>query len=371
MTKRQIFYLVSQILSLKFWPERASDIEKILPKTESDWQRLVHLGSNHLVLPTTYISLKNSGLISRIPPDLSKYLTDIYHLNCNRNRKIIAQAKSINSLLSNENISCVFMKGTGNIFDGLYNDIGERMLYDIDILVDDDNLINATEILLAQGYKTQKGFNTLAYPSTMHYPILVNENFPAGVEIHRMPVQYHYINNFSAERVFASKKLATKEVAFWVMDDANKIIHNFIHSQLMHNGHYHADVSLRYLYDLLLLGQRQNLEKTFDDFHFFRNKSRAYTNLMRSVFTNTIELKSYKKTLFLARHSLTLRMSQKQMALYHLMINFGIKYLVLPVKTLFSKSARNYVYSRLINKHWYKEHINAYRRKYCRMRKLK
>lgn len=68
------------------------------------------------------------------------------------------------------------------------------------------------------------------------------------------------------------------------MSDTNKIIHNFIHSQLMHNAHYHADVSLRNLYDMLLLNQREDAFKALGHFKHFERKSMAYLKLMYRVF---------------------------------------------------------------------------------------
>jgi hypothetical protein len=369
MSKKQIYLLIAQILSLDYQKDKIHEIAQLLPKQKEDWEKFVHLASNHLVLQTIYCSLKRNNLTSFLPKDLNEYLQYVYNLNVERNQKIVQQAKLISNILQRDVIATVFMKGVGNIFDGLYNHIGERIIYDIDILVEEGEIISAAEALIESGYKSQKSFNPKASQSTMHYPILVNEDFVAGVEIHRLPVQYQYINAFRRERVFESKKKSAFDNDLWVMSDSNKAIHNFIHSQLMHNGHYHADVSLRDLYDLLLLSQRIDIDTTFRDFGHFVDKSNAYASLMLQVFQQP-KPKSLKKTItakfFLLRNSLTLRLSGKQMALYHLVINATIKYIALPVRMIFSKNARNYVFSRLSRKNWYREHVNAYKRKYLK-----
>lgn len=367
MNKKQLYYLISHILALNSKPETAAEIINALPSKKEDWQKWVQLGSKHLVLQSLYLSFKNNKLLSYLPDDLRGDLEYIHKLNVDRNQKISIQAKDIKNQLKSNEIECVFMKGTGNIFDNLYSDIGERMLYDIDILVEEDQMLKAAEILLGSGYHTQKRFNPKAYPSTMHYPILLREDCVAGVEIHRLPVQYHYLKTFDNKSVFESKKLASANEGFWVMNDTHKIIHNFMHSQLMHNGHYHADVSLRNLYDLLLLSQREDLVKVFSDFNHYKGQSRAYIDLMYKVFglsnPNSVK-KSFKTRFFLYRHNLTLTLSRRKMAVYHFIITAFIKYVALPIRTLFDKNARNYVFSRLGNRHWYREHLNAYRRKY-------
>lgn len=374
MTQKEIYYLISRMLSLSVKPNTANEITRMLPNRKEDWETWVKMGNRHLVLQSLYVALRNNQLLSYLPKDLCEYLQYIQGLNAERNRKIAEQAKEIRDIFEKESITHVFMKGTANILDGLYSDIGERLVYDIDILVEDGKMLNAANALIENGYKTQKKFNPTAYPSTMHYPILVKDECVAGVEIHRMPVQYLYIKRFSTARVFETKRLSNSEQGFWVMDDRYKIVHNFMHSQLMHNGHYHADVSLRDLYDLLLLSQRENPKKVLENFKYYKAKSNAYLNLMRSVFEiYENEPKEVRKGnfLFMAKHHFTVSMSQKQRVLYHLLVASLTKYVVLPFRTIFDSNARNYVFSRLKNPHWYRQHINAYRRKFSRSKKQK
>jgi hypothetical protein len=366
VNKKQIYYHISHVLALNIKHETAADIFNALPNKRDDWQKWVQMGSKHLVLQSLYLSLKSNKLLTHLPDDLRGDLEYIHQLNIERNRSISNQAIDIKNQLKGNGIECMFMKGTGNIFDNLYSDIGERMIYDIDILVEEGMMMKAAEILISSGYYTQKRFNPKAYPSTMHYPILLREDYVAGVEIHRLPVQYHYLKALNNGSVFESKKLASSDGGFWVMDDTHKIIHNFMHSQLMHNGHFHADVTLRNLYDLLLLSQREDLVKVFNQFNHYRGQSSAYLNLMYDVFglvkPNSLK-KSLKTRFFLYRHNLTLTLSRRNLAIYHFLITAFIKYVALPIRTLFDKNARNYVFSRLGNRHWYRDHINAYRRK--------
>lgn len=367
MSREQLYYLISSILSLKVNPTAAEHIAERFPKKVEDWQRWVQMGSKHLVLQSLYLSLKNNELLGHLPNDLVNDLEHFHSLNLKRNRRVIEQSKRVQELLKVEGIECVLMKGVANILDGLYLDIGERMVYDIDILVEEDKMLNAAEILLSAGYKTQKDFNPKAYPSTMHYPILLKEDEVTGVELHRLPVQYHYLKSFSSKQAFETRKRASNERSIWVMSDENKLIHNFIHSQLMHNGHYHADVSLRNLYDMLLLGQREDVSTVFGNYKYHKAKTSAYLTLMNKVFglpSTQGPSRSLTTRLFLARHSQTLRLSRRKLAAYHFVITAFIKYVALPFRTFFDRNARNYVFSRLGNRHWYKQHFDAYRRKF-------
>ncbi len=371
MTQREIYYLISQILSLSVKPNVANKVIERLPKNKEDWQKWVQMANKHLVLQSLYVTLNSNKLLPYLPADLVEYLKYIHSLNAERNQKIVEQAKALKEIFDREQIPHVFLKGTANIFDGLYSDIGERLVYDIDILVEDNKMLNAANALIEVGYRTQKVFNPMAYQSTMHYPILVKDECVAGVEIHRMPVQYLYIKRFDNARIFETRRLSKSEKGFWVMSDSNKIVHNFMHSQLMHNGHFHADVSLRDLYDILLLNQRENANKVFADFKHYQHKSNAYLNLMHKVFDipeSNLNKKRENSPFFMAMHHLTVIMSRKERGFYHFIISALTKYAVLPFRTLFNRSARNYVFSRLKNPHWYGQHINAYRRKFSKSR---
>lgn len=369
MNKKQIYHLLSLILSLHVKAGRIDTVITNLPKEKSDWEKWVRVGSDNLVLQSLYVTLRDNRLLSYLPIDLSQYLSQIHGMNVERNTSIINQAKYVQALLDGSGIRCVFMKGVGNILDGLYHDMGERMLYDMDILIDGERMLEAAQILMDSGFKTHKVFNPLAYPSTMHFPVLIREDFMAGVELHRLPVQYHYIKSFPGEKVFETKKESPTHAGFWVMSDTNKIIHNFIHSQLMHNAHYHADVSLRNLYDMLLLNQREDAFKALGHFKHFERKSMAYLKLMYRVFDLPLPEKlTRSRSLLIKRHDRILSMSHRQLVFHHFIINSLIKYVVLPFRTLFDKNARNYVFARLGNRHWYREHFNAYKRKFGKRR---
>jgi hypothetical protein len=366
----QAYYILGRVLSLTRFPERTAGIPPLFPKEKNGWNRIVKTGSDNLILPSFYLALEKNNLLEHLPEDLVIYLKEIFSLNQERNEKILAESRSINRELKEEGISCVFMKGVANIMDNLYHDDGERMLYDIDILVEEEKMVAAAQMLENNGYKSVKEFNPHALSSTMHYPLLVKDGNPAGVEIHRMPTQYLYTKLLSVADVFSEQMSSTRFPEIMVMSNRHKVMHNFIHAQLMHNGHYHAGVSIRNLYDLLLLGQRDDLLKTFAGLKRFPKQSFAYLKLMNKVFATDETRNTLRSGLtvkfFLWRHRQVLRMGGKTLHNYHLGLMILQKYLILPVRTLWNPLARNYVFSRLFDRNWYGRHFYAMKRRIFR-----
>ncbi len=365
VNKKQTYYLISRILALDFCPGTSQDIIKDLPKTKAQWQALVSLGSSHLVLPAVYLSLKRHQLLIHLPEDLEEYLQYVHDLNVKRNGKIIQHCKDIRALLHAKDIAIVFMKGTGHLLDGLYGDIGERMMYDIDVLVAEDEMLNAARLLEENGFRPVKEFLPRALASTMHYPLLQRDDFIAGIEVHRLPTQYFYRKNFSGEMVFSFLKKAHMDEDLWVMNNKLKILHNFIHSQLMHGGHYHGDVSLRDLYDMLLLSKREPLYETFAGYGNYRSKAIGYQKLMYKVFRLPVPenlQNSSRGNFFLVRQEWTLNMSKRSLAIFHLLMMGIKKYISLPLHVIWNKDARNYVFARLLKPSWYASHFKALKR---------
>lgn len=98
------------------------------------------------------------------------------------------------------------MKGAGNLLDGLYSDVGERIMNDIDFLVPEKDFLLAAQMLKNAGYSSD-------YPaywnveSLVHYPGLFKANVPAGDEIiHRIPVGHAYQSWFNPEIIEKGKK---------------------------------------------------------------------------------------------------------------------------------------------------------------------
>jgi hypothetical protein len=367
MNKSETYYFLGRILSLDLVPENKAKVEQVLKSGQVNWNGFVKLCSDNMMLPAVYINLQRHLLNKLLPPELDIYLAEILELNRIRNKSIIKQVHYVHDLLQNAGIDCILMKGSANLLDALYGDTGERMMYDIDILTEQTKMLYAAEILQTEGFITQKPFNISALKSTMHYPILLREDCVAGIEIHCKPSQYLYELKFKSETLFSHKTPSSMEKGFNVMGIDDRIIHNFLHSQLMHNGHYHADVSLRDLYDLLLLGKKADLKSVFKNYGHFRAKSLAYLKLMYTVFDLEMphELHNSRKGCFLiTRHKAILGMSEKTLKRYHLILILLEKYLVLPFRIIWNKKARNYVFSRLTDNQWYKRHFDAIRRKW-------
>ena len=76
----------------------------------------------------------------------------MYNANIERNKILIREVNLLNDLLKKNNFNPIFLKGSSNIISGLYNDIGERMVGDIDFIVPEKEAKSAYLFLKDNSY---------------------------------------------------------------------------------------------------------------------------------------------------------------------------------------------------------------------------
>ena len=115
-------------------PDRKRSLETEITSQSLPWEPVVELAGEHYMTPALYSALRGKGLLDVVPAELRDYLAAIHSLNCERNRRLVAQAFEIGGILNKIGIEPLLMKGVGNLLVGVYPDSGVRMAGDIDLL---------------------------------------------------------------------------------------------------------------------------------------------------------------------------------------------------------------------------------------------
>ena len=147
MNYKEALYFIAKCLTISLEDKNRDEIEMILKTTDVDWEAVVKLSTSHYVFPAIYCNFKRTDFLKYLPADLVDYMKYITNLNRDRNTQIIKQAKKLNSLLLDNGVRPIFLKGTGNLLEGLYEDIGERMVVDIDFLFSEKDFFKGIDII--------------------------------------------------------------------------------------------------------------------------------------------------------------------------------------------------------------------------------
>ncbi|VAW19766.1 hypothetical protein MNBD_BACTEROID01-1826 [hydrothermal vent metagenome] len=357
---KEAFYFVGRCLGLR--EDNRATVRKQIEQHQVEWEKVVWVASNHLVFPALYLKFCQNRLLQFVPGGLAAYLEDVYRLNEERNNNILRQVKELNTLLLQNNISPVFMKGTACLLDGLYAGTGERMIGDIDLLAGDDDFFRAIDVLKSYGYSNKIPFRSGDISFTKHYPRLVKEGGIAAVEVHRQPVCTAYTKYFNFNLVDSCKTISKGLGAVFVPSDTHKVIQNFIHGQLNDKAQFYGTVSLRNCYDLHLLEKRGNARLEGIPVPLIK-RFNAYHAVKSTVFAEQVQVSGFYSKVYCCRLNLNLRYHRWAKSNVVLLYLSGrvANYMILIYKAFFIKEIRQSLFYRLKEWNWYRLHFASFK----------
>ncbi|WP_158841375.1 nucleotidyltransferase family protein [Polaribacter sp. L3A8] len=247
MNYKETLFFVAKCLTINHEEKNKILVEKELKSRNTDWDSVVKLSTGHFVFPALYCNLKRANFLHYLPEELVNYMIHITDLNRARNQQIIDQAKEINELLLKNNITPIFLKGTGNLLEGLYEDIGERMVGDIDLIVSKDDFKNTVEILKKEKYSAK---SEVYMDFHWHYPKMVKENRIAAVEVHNKVLKKPYTSYLDYETL---KENSFSSSNCSVASFENQFLITILQKQINDNLYFSKTITLRNVYDSFLL----------------------------------------------------------------------------------------------------------------------
>ena len=291
MNYKETLYFIAKCLTISLEAKNRQEIEKQLKSTSIDWDTVVKVSTAHYVFPAIYCNFKRADFLKYLPADLVDYMKHITNLNRDRNKQIIGQAKKLNSLLLDNNIRPIFLKGTGNLLEGLYEDIAERMVGDIDFLFSEKDFFKAIDILKNDSYSIEE--NQLGFlPGSRHYPKLVKQENIAAVEIHKEVTIEKYRVEFNCKMI---SKDAQQINDFSVLSFENQLSLSIISSQINDYGFELKNFSLRNAYDVFLLSKKVDTKKAISKFTKLKSSLNCFLANCNLVFGD-LESLEYHKT---------------------------------------------------------------------------
>jgi len=174
----------ASIASILSFDSNETELRTRLGHKNMDWEWFVKASSQLGVMTSAYCRLEQKGLLDLVPEDLNAYLSGITKINRNRNQTLLNQVKELSALFNAHGINHVFTKGCALLASGYFKDFGERLIGDIDLLVEPTNLFKAEQLLLNLEYVSAKPTLFGKHKRHRHLPRLVHPDLLGAVEIH-------------------------------------------------------------------------------------------------------------------------------------------------------------------------------------------
>ncbi|WP_434037623.1 nucleotidyltransferase family protein [Formosa sp. 4Alg 33] len=233
-----------------------------------NWESIISEGSRQLVIPTLYSRLKSKDLLQYLPQDLQHYLAYIFDLNKERNNALLQEVKLISSWFKTKNIEHVYLKGAAMIASNYYEDIGERMIGDIDILIPRAQCQQAFDVLIDNGYTYAKE-PTISpkYFEDKHLLRLASKDYIGAVEIHfklldKDQKALHPVHVLENKQFIEITNIPIPSVK-------HLLIHNVLNFQINDFGSFYNFIGLKNFYDTLVLLPHLELD---DEKELFKNR---------------------------------------------------------------------------------------------------
>ena len=345
-------------MTISLEEKNRDEIELILKTTDVDWDAVVKVSTGHFVFPAMYCNLKRVDFLRYLPKELVSYMEYITDINRERNKQIITQAKDLNTLLLDNNITPIFLKGTANLLAGIYIDVAERMVGDIDFIFSKKDYPKAIIILREFGYSEVKKKEYYPPDEKKHYRRLQKENNIAAIEIHSKLLG---IKKYSSEFNYSFVKKDSQVLnGVTVLSYANKLNLSIIANQINDSGFYYKTMALRNAYDVFLLSKKTNTKDAVNSLNKLSHPLNCFLAACYEVF-NMVDCLEYNKTkkaaLYLRsfndQFSKPIRGQSKLNKIYIFIKRiFYILY-----KSIIYKEYRVFIFNSLTDKNWYKEKL--------------
>ena len=355
MNYKETLFFVAKCLTISLEEKNKVEIEIILKTTEVDWGAVVKVSTAHYVFPALYCNLKCADFLKYLPHELVSYMKHITDINRERNIQIITQAKELNSVLLANNITPIFLKGTGNLLAGIYEDIAERMVGDIDFIFSKEDYPKAITVLIEFGYYRKAP----SLPTNRHYSRLIKKDSIAAIEIHKELLIEKYQNKFNYSFV---EKDSQDIKGFTVLSYANKLNLSIIANQINDHGFYYKTMALRNAYDLFLLSKKINAKDAVHTLDKLSNPLNCFLAACYEVFNkvNSLRYNKTKKTAsYLSEFNsqftnpIPIKTQSTHIKIYlYIKSRLNIIY-----KAIIHKEYRVWLFDLLTDKNWYKRKL--------------
>ena len=358
MSYKETLYFIATCLTISLEEINRQSIEKQLQSDTIDWDAVVKVSTAHYVFPALYCNLNRSGFLQYLPQELVSYMEHIANLNRERNQQIITQAKDLNTLLLVNNITPIFLKGTGNLLADLYEDIAERMVGDIDFIFSKEDYPKVITVLREFGY-SDVGKYEYHFPAQKHYRRLQKENNIAAVEIHQELLLEKYAKEFNYSFVEKDSQVVN---GVTVLSYANKLNLSIIANQINDSGSYYKTMALRNAYDVFLLSKKTNAKNAVNTLDKLTRPLNCFLAACYEVF-NKIESLEYNKNAKTASYLSVFNsqfINSRKTKRYHKIIKsylFIKVRLNILIKAILYKDCRDWLIKRLTDKNRYKEKL--------------
>jgi hypothetical protein len=222
-----------------------------------NFENLMKLASNHLMLPALFFNINKKNLSHLFPEAFIECIKNIYSINKARNKILLKEAKELSELLYKNNINHIFLKGTALLLSNVFEDIGERMIGDIDFIIQHKDEQKVEKVLEINNDDKSHTINLFSVFKPTHLARRVNKNKTIAIEPHLELLEFRNRWIFNSKELINDFKNKTKTIK--TPSKIFLIDHCILGAQIRNSGFINSSYDHRSIYDVYKLNCEKSL----------------------------------------------------------------------------------------------------------------
>ncbi len=210
-----------------------------------DWDCLVKLADQERMTAALAAALSRRGLLKKLPKAVQGAFRRRILMATEVNARIKRQAEQAVGILNEARITPMLLKGSLHLFEADADELCERRMADLDVIVPVDKLEDSIQALRDAGYIPDKEGEGWTY----QYRPMYHPDHIIGLELHIRPGEQR---NFLGVEEAWQKAVPVDAPGLKIvaLEPGHRIAHNIFHSEVQDRGYTLGLLCLRQLYDL-------------------------------------------------------------------------------------------------------------------------
>ncbi len=228
-----------------------------------DWMQIIALANDSMTTTNLAFALLTLGSEQNLPEDVREFLSTVLVRNENRNERLLAQLTEATKALGQSGIEPILMKGASLLVQQAQNGIGQRLISDIDLLVEPQDKQAALEKLAKSGYAIAEEDVNPASPVT-----LARQSDVGMIDLHVYPRGPRRLAQLDTLRA-TCRYVSVKGTRFRIPSPEFQVHHFVTHDQFHNRDYWRGHIDIRHLCDLNWIAKQdpklnwQVLQQTF------------------------------------------------------------------------------------------------------------
>ena len=243
-----------------------ADIHCQLTQAGVPWEWIIDIANDYFVTPGLWSGLKSKGLEAVLDDEAYQYLHSLHAMNLERNTHLRHQLIEAIRTLNTAGIRPLLLKGSGQLLHTIHNDIGSRIMSDLDILIPLEQIPDAIDALIDKGYcEADVNYDT---QKLHHLAPLIRSGDYGPIELHRRALQNEISYVLPTRKIWEDARSDTIDgLHFFLPSPTHSILICILHSHEFDRRFDPRQINPRALQDFAAITMRYSKEIDWSSIH--------------------------------------------------------------------------------------------------------